>query len=282
ILVVVVALPVAGMGRCSRTDWLPWTTLARSISTPGKDTLGGSVTFIVAATVAKDGRTLGAESSTYSSPAVSMGSAAAPTPMAESVSSEAVQESSCGGSSAPCAVSRSTGMSVGRLLGGGGIGQDVLDGEVAEHHGRADGGARAGVGVPHDRRGGVAGGVEPLDHGAVLAEYAAPDVGVDAALGAEVSGDHLDRVERRLGDRPEARVGLVRRVAVVVVVPGGAAVEVLVAAVRREAVEPVGGLLQRLGRHVDELGELGEGVRLVEVLRLEPLAGQWLLGLQAG
>src|SRR5699024_11076906 len=74
IIVVVVALPVAGMGRCSRTDWLPWTTLARSISTPGKDTLGGSVTFIVAATVAKDGRTLGAESSTYSSPAVSMGS----------------------------------------------------------------------------------------------------------------------------------------------------------------------------------------------------------------
>ena len=79
IVVVVVAVPAAGMGRCSLTDWLPWTTLARSISTPGKDTRGASVTFIVAATVANDGSTLGAVSWTYSSPVVSIGSAAAPT-----------------------------------------------------------------------------------------------------------------------------------------------------------------------------------------------------------
>ena len=79
IFVVVTAVPAAGMGRCSVTDWLPWTTFARSISTPGNDTFGASVTFIVAATVANDGSTLGAESWTYSSPVVSVGSAAAPT-----------------------------------------------------------------------------------------------------------------------------------------------------------------------------------------------------------
>src|SRR5699024_9095013 len=162
IFVVVVAVPSAGIGRCRRTDWLPCTTLARSISTPGNDTRGASVTFIVAATVANEGSTFGAVSWMYSSPVVSIGSPAAPTPSAYSATSEAVQENSCEGSSAPSAVFRSIGTSDSRLLGGGGIRKDVIDSKVADHHRRAEGGARYGVGEPHNRRGCVPGSVDNI------------------------------------------------------------------------------------------------------------------------
>ena len=49
----VVAVPDAGNGRCAVTCWLPCTTLARSMSTPGKETFGGSVAWKFVATVAK-------------------------------------------------------------------------------------------------------------------------------------------------------------------------------------------------------------------------------------
>lgn len=75
----VVAFPAGGSGRCAVTFWLPWTTFARSMSTPGKDTFGGSVVWKPAATVANVGNTLGAESWTYASDSVFIGSVAAPT-----------------------------------------------------------------------------------------------------------------------------------------------------------------------------------------------------------
>src|SRR5699024_10568352 len=147
-------------------------------------TRGASVTFIVAATVANEGSTFGAVSWMYSSPVVSIGSPAAPTPSAYSATSEAVQENSCEGSSAPSAVFRSIGTSDSRLLCVGRGGEHMLEREVAEDQGGAERGAGAGVGVAHDRRGGVTGGVEALDHRTVLTQHAAVDVGVRAALGA--------------------------------------------------------------------------------------------------
>ncbi|SLH81555.1 Uncharacterised protein [Mycobacteroides abscessus subsp. abscessus] len=60
---VLVALPAAGIGRCTCTSWWACTTLARSMSMPGKLTFGGSVSCRVCATVAKVGSTCGSRSS---------------------------------------------------------------------------------------------------------------------------------------------------------------------------------------------------------------------------
>ena len=128
----------------------------------------------------------------------------------------------------------------------------------------------------------VARRVEPLDHGPVRTQRAGPFVGDDAALGAEVAGDDLDRVERALVDAVQRRVRLHLRVRVVAVVGALAAVEVLVDAGLGEGVEPGHGLRQRVGRHVDPLGELGERVGPLHRAVLVPAAGERLPRGEAG
>ncbi len=58
----VVAVPDGGSGRCTVTCWLPWTTFARSISTPGYETDGAATAWKFSATVANVGSTMGSES----------------------------------------------------------------------------------------------------------------------------------------------------------------------------------------------------------------------------
>ncbi|SHT64107.1 Uncharacterised protein [Mycobacteroides abscessus subsp. abscessus] len=53
------AVPDGGSGRCAVTCSVPCRILARSISIPGKDTLGGSTAWKPEATVAKVGSTCG-------------------------------------------------------------------------------------------------------------------------------------------------------------------------------------------------------------------------------
>src|ERR1700730_13244283 len=108
-----------------------------------------------------------------------------------------------------------------------GAGQ-VECGDVAEGHRGADGRARAGVAVAHHGYARVAGRVEAGDRGTVLAQHAGSLVGAQPALGAEVAGNDLDRVERRLRQRGQVRVGPAPRVAVVAVVGGVTAAEVRV------------------------------------------------------
>ena len=57
---------------------------------------------------------------------------------------------------------------------------DVPGRDVAERHGRADGGPGPGIAAAHDRRRGVAHRVEALDHGVVGAQHAGVLVGAQA------------------------------------------------------------------------------------------------------
>ena len=84
-------------------------------------------------------------------------------------------------------------------------------------------------------------------------------VGPQPALGAQVAGDDLDRVERRPVQRGQVGVGQ-PRVAVVAVVGRVAAAEVLVLARRGELVEPGHGLDQAVGVHPCRQSQPGQAV----------------------
>src|SRR5215472_3779981 len=123
----------------------------------------------------------------------------------------------------------------------------VQGGYVAEGHRWADGGAGAGVAVAHHGGAGVACRVEAGDRGAVLTQHAGAFVGAQAALGAEIPRNDLDRVERRYVKRGEVRVRAAARVAVVLVVRRVTAAEVLVLACLGEAVEARDSLAEPVG-----------------------------------
>src|SRR5215469_10068475 len=71
----------------------------------------------------------------------------------------------------------------------------VQGGEVAEGHGRADGGPWPRVAAAHHQGAGVAGRVQPFDDAAVVAEHPGVLVRAQPALGAEVARDDLEGVE---------------------------------------------------------------------------------------
>ena len=125
---------------------------------------------------------------------------------------------------------------------------------MAEHQGRTDGGAAGGVGVADDGLGGVTGGVEAFDNGAVFAGHFCFGVDDEAAGGSDVTGVDLGGVEGALLHGAQGRVGLVVAVAVEPVVFVFATVEVFVDAGLGVAVEGVDGLLQLVDRHVDLAG----------------------------
>src|SRR5690606_9266676 len=164
------------------------------------------------------------------------------------------------------------GSGLGRGRGGPGLlaVDDVVDGEVTEGDSGSDGGAGAGVGVAHDRGRHIAGRVEPVDRGAVLAEYAGRGIGDQTTLGAEIAGHHLGRVERALNQCGEARVGLDGRVAVVAVVLAVAAVVVLVLTGFGELVEPFDGRGEFIGGNPDLLGQFLQGRGLDDQVVLHP------------
>ena len=100
--------------------------------------------------------------------------------------------------------------------------------------------------------------------GAVLAQHPRPLIGAQSALGAEIAGHDLHRVERRLPQRREVRVGPLARVAVVAVVGRVAAAEVLVLAGFRELVEPDERLGQGRRVQADLPGQFRDGGRAVD------------------
>ena len=103
----------------------------------------------------------------------------------------------------------------------------------------------------------------------------------DAALGAQIAGHHLGRVERAVADLAEVGVRLVGRVAVVAVVGALAAVEVLVDPGAGEAVEPLDRRLERVGGQPGLGGQLVECVGLDDHARLHPLLRNALSGLKS-
>src|SRR5690349_20752455 len=115
-----------------------------------------------------------------------------------------VQENSMGSRSAASAFSTS----MGTLC----LSCQMESGQVAERHGGADGPARTGIGMAHHRRADITCGVEPFDHGVVVTQCTAVHIGADAALRAEIAGNHLGRVERAVLDLAQVGVGLVGRV----------------------------------------------------------------------
>ncbi|MNZ95550.1 hypothetical protein D3C78_1147070 [compost metagenome] len=90
-------------------------------------------------------------------------------------------------------------------------------------------------------------------------------VGEQAALGADVAGVHLYRVERRLEQRRQARVGLHVRVAVVTVEQRFALVEIRVLAQRGIAVEAFQGARETLPVDADLRGQRLYAVGLLVV-----------------
>jgi hypothetical protein len=106
--------------------------------------------------------------------------------------------------------------------------------------------------------------------------------GPQPALGAQVTGHDLDGVERRLPQRGQVRVGPAARVAVVAVVEGVTAAEVLVPAGLGELVEPDDRLGERGRVHADLLAQLGDGRRPVDRARPVPAARQRPVRRQAG
>ena len=132
--------------------------------------------------------------------------------------------------------------------------------ERGEDHRRAERRARARVDRAEDRGRGVAGGVQPRDRRAVLAQHPAGRVGDQAALGAEVGEDEAGREVRRRVERGQRLVGSVaageERVVLVL-----AAVELLVDAGRGVAVEPLDRLDQRVRRKPGRRGQLARCVR---------------------
>ena len=107
------------------------------------------------------------------------------------------------------------------------------------------------------------------------------DVGADAALGAKVAGNHLGCVVRRMTDLTEIGVRLVARVAVVAVVRAFAAMEILVHAGAREAVESFDGVGERLSWQSRDGSQLFEGVGLDDHPGLQPLLRNPLSRLQS-
>lgn len=82
-------------------------------------------------------------------------------------------------------------------------------GEVAEDQRGAKRDARAGIGSAHEARGVVPDHVKALDHPPVAIERAGVRVGLEADKGADAARDELDRIEGRLVEWRDARVGRV-------------------------------------------------------------------------
>jgi hypothetical protein len=130
---------------------------------------------------------------------------------------------------------------------GGRARSQVQRSEITEGHRRSDRAARSGIGVAHHRRAHVPGRIQAFDDRSVIAQRPTVNVGADAALGAEITGNHLRRVVRRMREFTEVRVWLVPRVAIVAVIRALAAVKVLIHPGAREAVESLNGVGERLG-----------------------------------
>src|SRR5579863_3334318 len=87
-------------------------------------------------------------------------------------------------------------------------------GEIAEGHGQAQLSPRTGILPAKHRVRIVAARVEPGNRRAFTVQRLAAGVGAQSETRAERGRQHLHRTKRGLGDRPEARVGLVGGVAI--------------------------------------------------------------------
>ena len=109
--------------------------------------------------------------------------------------------------------------------GGGPAGDERLG------HGRSERTAGSGVARPHRSGGDVAAGKEPGDDAAVEANDASVAIRRQPALGAVVAVEDRDGEEGRLGQRREAGIGSVFRIAIGAAMPVGAAPEIGILAV---------------------------------------------------
>src|SRR5690625_647903 len=92
-------------------------------------------------------------------------------------------------------------------------GDDVVHSDKAERHGRTDGTTCAGVTVTERTARVIACCIETRDRPVVAIEDTAVSIGLEPALGAQITRIDGNGVKRWLVDRPEAGIGCDRRVA---------------------------------------------------------------------
>jgi DNA-binding IclR family transcriptional regulator len=149
----------------------------------------------------------------------------------------------------------------GRALGG------VQSGEVAEGHPDGEGGAGARVPVPGPEGCRVADCVQAGHDRPLTRKHTGGGIRDRASLGADHPGVHPHRVVGRPVDRPQARVALDRGVAVVDVVGGVAALEVVVDPLGAEAVPTLDRAGQFVRVDLDQPGQPRQVVRADDVTR---------------
>ena len=77
-------------------------------------------------------------------------------------------------------------------------GHRMLRGDIGKGHGRADSGTGTGIGIPHDRRTGIARGIQARDTAAAAIQHATVFVTVQPTLGIEIPGLTAQGVKRCL------------------------------------------------------------------------------------
>ena len=156
----------------------------------------------------------------------------------------------------------------------------VVRSDVAKCVGGAEGAPGSRIGVAHHRRRTVADRVEARDDFPRLLQHPGAGIGLEATLGAELSGIRLERVEGRLLDGRQARVGRDVLVAVIAIEDGLAALEVQVLTGARVVVELPDRLREPFGIDADLCRQTLQGVSHLEVA-LEG-AGEEPVGLLRG
>ena len=144
--------------------------------------------------------------------------------------------------------------------------------DISESQRGSERDAGAGIVAAHDSRHVVVNCIEARDRLAVGIECAGVLVGPDAGIGAEIADHHLDRVERSVLDRRDARVRPMQRVALVAVVGARSLAESRIAAFRRRGVEFGNGGLESLSVDAGAIGEFGQGRAALEIAGGEMMA----------
>jgi hypothetical protein len=126
-------------------------------------------------------------------------------------------------------------------------------GDIAKRHRWTDGDTGAGVGATHHARRIVADGIEAFERDAVAIDHFPMGVGGNAGKGAKFAGNDANRIERRLLERCDARIGKLVGGAVKALVGVGATLKLRIFAVARGGIENAQRLIEPLG--VDAAGK---------------------------
>ena len=136
---------------------------------------------------------------------------------------------------------------------------------MAEGQSRTKGDARTRIIAAHDARDIVSDRVEARDRLTITAEHARVLVGRQTRVSAEITDDHLDRVERSVFERLHAWIRRVQRITLVSVVGLAALSECRVLALARMDVDVLYGLFKSCRIDAGLVGEFAQCAALEKV-----------------